>query len=116
MDELLRLDDVRLHYGKIEALRGVSLRVDAGEVVTLIGSNGAGKTTTLRAISGLHRPSSGRITLAGRPIVGVPPHRIVAMGVCQAPEGRRIFPRMTVRENLEMGAFTRRDGEIAADV
>ncbi len=106
---LLELDDVHVYYGNIHALKGVSLTVDKGEIVTLIGSNGAGKSTTLKTISGLKHPKQGKITLEGKRIDAVEPHRVVTMGVCQAPEGRRIFPRLTVLENLEMGAFHRND-------
>jgi branched-chain amino acid transport system ATP-binding protein len=105
---LLELEDVVVHYGKIQALRGVTLHVASGEVVTLIGGNGAGKTTTLRTISGLRPLTSGAIRFEGEDVSGVPPHRRVEMGICQSPEGRRIFPGMSVRENLEMGAYTRR--------
>ena len=104
---LLELEDVHVHYGKIEALKGISFSVDEGEVVTLIGSNGAGKTTTLRTISGVRPVSAGRIRFRGEDIGGVPAHRRVEMGICQAPEGRGIFPGMTVLENLDMGAYTR---------
>jgi branched-chain amino acid transport system ATP-binding protein len=117
---LLELRDVHTYYGNIHALKGVSLRVDEGEIVTLIGSNGAGKSTTLKTISGLLRPRSGEIWFDGRPIHGRDsgdgklihrrPDEVVALGVTQSPEGRRIFPRMSVRENLEMGAFQRRKG------
>ena len=107
---LLELEDVHVHYGKVEALKGVSLAVDEGEVVTLIGANGAGKTTTLRTISGLRTPSTGRIRFDGGDIAGMAPHTIVRMGLCQAPEGRGIFPGMTVMENLEMGAYARGGG------
>ena len=106
---LLELKDVHTYYGAIHALRGVSFTVDEGEVVTLIGSNGAGKSTTLRTISGLLRPRSGEIWLDGQRIDGKRPHEIVEMGVCQSPEGRRVFARMSVHENLEMGAFARKD-------
>jgi branched-chain amino acid transport system ATP-binding protein len=113
---LLDLSDVHTYYGAIHALRGVTLHVDEGEIVTLIGSNGAGKSTTLRTVSGLLRPREGSIQLEGQRIDGRRPHEIVALGVCQSPEGRRIFPRMSVFENLEMGAFLRKDrGAIAAD-
>jgi branched-chain amino acid transport system ATP-binding protein len=105
---LLALDDVSAHYGGVQALKGVSLRVEEGEVVTLIGANGAGKTSTLAAISGLLPPTSGTITLDGMDLAGVPAHRRVTLGVCQAPEGRHVFPGMTVMENLEMGAYARR--------
>ncbi len=106
---LLELKDVHTYYGAIHALRGISFTVDEGEVVTLIGSNGAGKSTTLRTISGLLRPRSGEIWLDGQRIDGKRPHEIVEMGVCQSPEGRRVFARMSVHENLEMGAFARKD-------
>jgi branched-chain amino acid transport system ATP-binding protein len=104
---LLELEDVHVHYGKIEALKGISFTVDEGEVVTLIGSNGAGKSTTLRTISGVRPVSAGSIRFGGRDIAGVAAHRRVEMGICQAPEGRGIFPGMTVIENLDMGAYTR---------
>ena len=106
---LLELRDVHTYYGAIHALRGVTLSVDEGEIVTLIGSNGAGKSTTLRTVSGLLRPRQGEISLRGARIDGHPPHEIVELGVCQAPEGRRVFSRMSVHENLEMGAFSRND-------
>ena len=105
---LLELDGLHVHYGKIEALRGVSVSVEEGEIVTLIGANGAGKTTTLKTISGLRRVTSGAIRLNGRDITRTPGHVRVELGVSQAPEGRRIFPGMTVVENLEMGAYARR--------
>jgi branched-chain amino acid transport system ATP-binding protein len=104
---LLELTDVHVHYGKVEALKGISFTVDEGEIVTLIGANGAGKTTTLKTISGVRPVTSGTITFQGQSIVGVPAHRLVEMGLCQAPEGRGIFPGMTVVENLEMGAYAR---------
>src|SRR5581483_11100453 len=106
---VLKLDDVHTYYGHIAALKGVSLAVEAGEIVALIGANGAGKSTTLRTISGLQRPRSGTITFEGARIDGLPPHQIAARRIVQAPEGRRLFNRMTVAENLEMGAFVRRD-------
>ncbi len=106
---LLELRDVHTYYGAIHALRGVTLSVDEGEIVTLIGSNGAGKSTTLRTVSGLLRPRQGEISLRGARIDSRPPHEIVELGVCQAPEGRRVFSRMSVHENLEMGAFSRND-------
>jgi branched-chain amino acid transport system ATP-binding protein len=106
---LLELKDIHTYYGAIHALRGVTMHVDEGEIVTLIGSNGAGKSTTLRTISGLLRPREGEILLRGKRIDGVRPHQIVEMGVCQSPEGRRVFARMTVHENLEMGAYSRRE-------
>jgi branched-chain amino acid transport system ATP-binding protein len=103
----LELSDVHVSYGKIEAVKGISLTVDEGEIVTLIGGNGAGKTTTLKTISGVRRASPGAISFAGERIDRLPAHQIVARGLCQSPEGRRIFPRMSVRENLEMGAYSR---------
>lgn len=106
---LLELDNVHTYYGNIHALKGISITVDKGEIVTLIGSNGAGKTTTLKTISGVLQPKEGRITLEGRRIDRVPAHNIVTLGICQSPEGRRIFPRLTTLENLEMGAFHRSD-------
>jgi branched-chain amino acid transport system ATP-binding protein len=108
-EALLELEEVKVRYGGIEAVKGISLRVNGGEIVSLIGGNGAGKTTTLNTISGLKRPSSGAIRFQGERIDELPSHSIVAQGVCQVPEGRRIFPRMNVRENLEMGAYSRRD-------
>ncbi len=113
---LLELRDVDVLYGRVQALRGVTLHVERGEVVALIGSNGAGKTTTLRAISGLVRPAHGQILLEGQEIHHLGAELIARRGVAHAPEGRRLFSRMTVRENLEMGAFSRRDGsELRAD-
>ncbi len=106
---LLELSDVHTYYGNIHALKGISIDVDKGEIVTLIGSNGAGKTTTLKTISGVLHPQKGAVTLEGRRIDHVPAHEIVSMGICQSPEGRRIFPRLTTLENLEMGAFHRTD-------
>jgi len=103
---LLDLEAVHVYYGPIHALKGVTLTVDHGEIVTLLGANGAGKTTTLRAISGLIRPRSGRIALDGRDVAGLPPHEIVKQGIGHVPEGRRIFPRLSVEENLALGAFT----------
>ncbi len=114
---LLEVDHLIARYGRITALQDVSLTVDEGEIVTLIGANGAGKTTTLRAISGLVRPASGTIRFAGRDITRLAPNEIVRAGIGHSPEGRRVFPRMTVRENLELGAYTRRaKPEIAADL
>ena len=112
---LLELKDIHTYYGAIHALRGVSMFVEEGEIVTLIGSNGAGKSTTLRTISGLLRPRQGEISLRGKRIDGLRPHEIVELGVSQSPEGRRVFARMTVHENLEMGAFSRREKVPAAD-
>ena len=105
----LRLDDVHTFYGSIQALKGISLEVREGEVVTLIGANGAGKSTTLRSINGLNRPRRGSIRFQGREISHSSPHDIVKRGIAQSPEGRKLFPRMTVLENLEMGAFQRTD-------
>ncbi|MGD1065916.1 MAG: ABC transporter ATP-binding protein [Vulcanimicrobiaceae bacterium] len=114
---MLEVEHLVARYGRVTALRDVSLTVDEGEVVTLIGANGAGKTTTLRAISGLLRPASGSIRFAGRELARVSPAEIVRAGVGHSPEGRHVFPRMTVRENLELGAYTRRSKpEIAADI
>src|SRR3954453_17735080 len=106
---LLDVEDLPLHCGKVEALKGISLQVDAGEIVTLIGGNGAGKTTTLKTISGLRPLTTGAIRFDGRDLAGTPPHGLVQLGISQAPEGRAIFPGMTVMENLEMGAYARRD-------
>ena len=106
---LLELEDVHTYYGTIEAIKGISLQVREGEVVTLIGANGAGKSTTLRSIQGINRPKRGRIIFNGKDIVGHPPHEIVRLGISQSPEGRRLFARMSVLENLEMGAFQRSD-------
>lgn len=115
---LLELQNVHTYYSKIHALKGISMRVDPGEIVTLIGSNGAGKSTTLRTISGLLKPRQGQITFKGQRIDTLPPHEIVKLGIAQAPEGRRIFPRLTVLENLEMGAFlyNTRSPEYQADL
>jgi branched-chain amino acid transport system ATP-binding protein len=110
---LLELEGVRVLYGKVEALKGVSLQVDEGEIVTLIGGNGAGKSTTLKTISGLRPVTAGDIRFKGEDVVGVPAHQLVERGICQAPEGRGIFPGMTVVENLEMGAYARKDGKTA---
>ncbi|MFF1730199.1 ABC transporter ATP-binding protein [Streptomyces sp. NPDC058247] len=109
MSALLEVEDLRVAYGKIEAVKGISFTVQQGEVVTLIGTNGAGKTTTLRTLSGLLKPLSGKITFDGKPLTGVPAHKIVAMGLAHSPEGRRIFPRLTIAENLQLGAFLRSD-------
>ena len=106
---VLEIDDVHVYYGAIHALKGISLRVQEGEIVTLIGANGAGKSTTLRAVNGLNRPRQGTIHFQGRDITGSTPHSIVKSGIAQSPEGRRLFPRMSVNENLEMGAFQRTD-------
>ena len=106
---ILELNDIHTYYGAIHALKGVSLKVHDGEVVTLIGANGAGKSTTLRSINGVNHPREGSIRFQGKEITHAPPHAIVKMGIAQSPEGRRLFPRMSVLENLEMGAFQRED-------
>ena len=111
---LLEVRDVHTYYGKIHALKGVSFAVGKGEIVTLIGGNGAGKTTTLRTISSLLRPRSGEVYFKGKRLTGLPPHEIVKLGMAHVPEGRRIFPRLSVRENLEMGAFTVGDRDLIA--
>jgi branched-chain amino acid transport system ATP-binding protein len=113
---LLEVSDIHAHYGSIEALHGISLTVEDGEVVTLIGSNGAGKSTTLRSISGLTPASAGTITFAGEDITRVPPHEIVTRGIALSPEGRHCFARMTVRENLDLGAHRRRGPAITEDL
>ena len=114
---LLEVDDIKTYYGNIQALKSISLTVEEGEIVTLIGSNGAGKSTTLRSISGLSPPRSGSIRFQGEEISGTPPQQIVAMGISQSPEGRKCFQRMTVRENLDLGAYLREDKpEIASDM
>jgi branched-chain amino acid transport system ATP-binding protein len=107
--KILELEDVHTYYGSIQALKGVSIDVYEGEVVTMIGANGAGKSTTLRSINGLNHPREGRIRFQGRDITNESPHGVVKMGISQSPEGRRLFPRMSVMENLEMGAFQRED-------
>ena len=109
MTALLEVEGIDVHYGGIHALKGVSFSVAAGEIVTLIGANGAGKSTTLRSINGLNHPRRGKIVFQGRDITHEAAHNIVKMGIAQSPEGRKLFPRMTVTENLEMGAFQRRD-------
>jgi len=108
-ETILELEDVHTFYGSIEALKGVSLEVRQGEIVTLIGANGAGKSTTLRSINGLNHPREGKIRFEGKDITNEAPHDVVKMGISQSPEGRRLFPRMSVLENLEMGAFQRSD-------
>jgi branched-chain amino acid transport system ATP-binding protein len=113
---LLEIQDIHTFYGTIEALKGISLEVNEGEIVTLIGSNGAGKSTTLRSISGLTPPREGSIQFDGEEIGETPPQEIVQRGISQSPEGRRIFDRMTVRENLELGAYLRRDTNVASDM
>jgi branched-chain amino acid transport system ATP-binding protein len=116
-EPLLRVDNIRVHYGKVEALKGVSFDVNAGEIVTLIGGNGAGKTTTLKTVSGVRAVSTGRLVFEGSDLTKVPAYKRVDMGICQAPEGRGIFPGMTVTENLEMGLYARKASkqQIAAD-
>jgi branched-chain amino acid transport system ATP-binding protein len=106
---LLQVDAIETYYGSIQALKGVSLEVHEGEIVTLIGANGAGKSTTLRSINGLNHPRRGTIAFRGANITNEPPHQVVKMGIAQSPEGRKLFPRMSVTENLEMGAFQRND-------
>ncbi len=113
---LLSISGLVAGYGGITAVKGIDLAVEQGEIVTLIGSNGAGKSTTLRAISGLVRPRRGAISFSGQAITSLLPHKIVALGISQVPEGRGIFHRLTVRENLDMGAFQRRDREVGADM
>ncbi|MFF7589798.1 ABC transporter ATP-binding protein [Kitasatospora purpeofusca] len=117
MTALLEVQDLRVSYGKIEAVKGISFTVNQGEVTTLIGTNGAGKTTTLRTLSGLLKPTAGTITFDGQALSTVPAHKIVALGLAHSPEGRHIFPRMTIEENLLLGAFLRNDTDgIAKDV
>ena len=113
---LLEVSDLAVAYGAIQAVRNVSFTVDEGQIVCLIGSNGAGKTTTLRTISGLLRPSGGDVVFDGKSIISRPAHTILGMGIAQSPEGRRLFPRMTVEENLLLGAYARRDGDVAKDM
>jgi len=113
---LLEVENIEVFYGRVQALRGVSLSVEEGEVVTLIGSNGAGKTTTVRTISGLIKPATGKIKLAGEDITGLNAPTIVARGIGHSPEGRHVFPRMSVRVNLELGAYLRKDKQISSDM
>jgi branched-chain amino acid transport system ATP-binding protein len=113
---LLEVDGIHTFYGNIEALKGITLEVEEGEIVTLIGSNGAGKSTTLRSISGLNPPREGSIRFEGEEIAETPPQDIVRLGISQSPEGRHVFQRMTVRENLDLGAYLRRDGRIDEDL
>ncbi len=113
---MLEVDDLHVAYGEIRAVRGISLRVGEGEIVALLGNNGAGKTTTLKTISGLLRPARGAIRLGGEPLAGVPPHVIAARGVAHVPEGRRVFSRLSVADNLALGAFARRGGGSAEDL
>jgi branched-chain amino acid transport system ATP-binding protein len=116
MSALLELDDIHTFYGNIEALKGISLTVEEGEIVTMIGSNGAGKSTTLRSISGLTPPRVGSIKFDGNEIGETAPQEIVSLGISQSPEGRKCFSRMTVRENLELGAYLRRDSRVDGDL
>ncbi|MFB7448767.1 ABC transporter ATP-binding protein [Streptomyces sp. NPDC057027] len=109
MTALLEVEDLRVAYGKIEAVKGISFSVEAGQVVALIGTNGAGKTTTLRTLSGLLKPSSGKITFDGQSLSSIPAHKVVSLGLAHSPEGRHIFPRLTIEENLRLGAFLRKD-------
>jgi branched-chain amino acid transport system ATP-binding protein len=116
MAALLEIDDIHTYYGSIEALKGISLEVNEGEIVTLIGSNGAGKSTTLRSVSGLTPPRTGAVRFRGRDVSKMPAQEIVALGISQSPEGRHVFQRMTVKENLELGAYLRRDSSVADDL
>ncbi|WP_030707133.1 ABC transporter ATP-binding protein [Streptomyces sp. NRRL F-2580] len=111
MTALLKVEDLKVAYGKIEAVKGISFQVNEGEIVCLVGTNGAGKTTTLRTLSGLIKPKSGSITFDGKPLASVPAHKIVSLGLAHSPEGRHIFPRLTIAENLQLGAFLRTDKE-----
>jgi branched-chain amino acid transport system ATP-binding protein len=113
---MLRLEALDVYYGEIHALRGVALEVRESEIVTLLGNNGAGKSTTLKTISGLLVPRRGAVVFDGRPLAGVPAHEVVARGIAHVPEGRRIFNRLSVRENLTMGAYLRTDGDVAGDL
>jgi branched-chain amino acid transport system ATP-binding protein len=108
---MLKLESIESYYGKIQALKGISLEIPAGGIIAILGANGAGKSTTLRTISGLIQPASGQILFQGELIHRVPPHRIVRLGICQVPEGRDVFMGLTVQENLKMGAFTRKEGK-----
>jgi branched-chain amino acid transport system ATP-binding protein len=116
MSALLEVEGLHVSYGAIEAVKGITFTVEAGQIVTLIGGNGAGKTTTLRTLSGLLRPTAGDIRFDGRSIRGLAGHAVVQRGLAHAPEGRRIFGRMTIQENLDLGAFARRDGDIRKDM
>ena len=115
-DVMLRLDNVHAYYGRIQALKGITMEVGKQEIVTLLGSNGAGKTTTLKTVSGLLHPRSGKVTFEGRDISKVPAHKLVKAGIGHAPEGRRIFSRLSVLENLQMGAYTRNHSEMREDL
>ena len=116
MSTILKVDDINVYYGSIHAIKGISFEVNEGEIVTLIGANGAGKSTTLNTISGLLRSKTGHIEFMGQPLNHVPSHKVVSKGLALVPEGRRIFLQMTVQENLDMGAFSRRGGNIDADM
>ncbi len=116
MEPILKVNDINVYYGAIHAIKGISFEVNPGEIVTLIGANGAGKSTTLQTVSGLLHSRTGSIEFLGENLSGVPAHKIVARGLAQVPEGRRIFLQMTVEENLEMGAYTRSGGDIDADM
>lgn len=109
MTALLEVNDLKVAYGKIEAVKGISFEVNEGEIVCLVGTNGAGKTTTLRTLSGLLKPAGGTVTFDGKPLAQVPAHKIVSLGLAHSPEGRHIFPRLTIAENLQLGAFLRTD-------
>jgi branched-chain amino acid transport system ATP-binding protein len=117
-EPLLEVDDIEVRYGAIKALKGISFAVNAGEIVALLGANGAGKTTTQKTVSGMLRPTVGQIRFDGKRIDGIPAHEVISLGICHVPEGRRVFPRMTVHENLEMGAFRfkRPDEQVLAHV
>lgn len=112
---ILHVDDLNVYYGSIHAVKGISFDVEEGEIVTLIGANGAGKSTTLNTVAGLLKPREGKVEFEGENLLGIPPHTIVSKGMALCPEGRRVFLQMSVRENLEMGAFTRRDSAEIAD-
>ncbi|MGW0117348.1 ABC transporter ATP-binding protein [Streptomyces sp. NPDC003327] len=117
MTALLEVQDLRVAYGKIEAVKGISFSVEKGQVVALIGTNGAGKTTTLRTLSGLLKPTGGTITFDGQVLNGIPAHKVVSLGLAHSPEGRHIFPRLSIEENLQLGAFLRSDKDgIARDI
>ena len=116
MSTILKVDDINVYYGSIHAIKGISFEVNEGEIVTLIGANGAGKSTTLNTISGLLHSKTGHIEFMGEPLNHVPSHRVVSKGLALVPEGRRIFLQMSVQENLDMGAFSRRGGNIDADM
>ena len=116
MSTILKVDDINVYYGSIHAIKGISFEVNVGEIVTLIGANGAGKSTTLNTISGLLRSKTGHIEFMGEPLNHVPSHKVVSKGLALVPEGRRIFLQMSVQENLDMGAFSRRGGNIDADM